>query len=280
MIFRKKYSCILLLIIFFVTGLNGQKDSDYTFSIGAKDLLKISVFNVPELNITVRVSEDGTITLPLLGNIKVEGFNRFELEKRLVSLLEKKYLRDPQVTVFIQEYQSKQVSVIGAVKKPGTYNLIGRKTLLELISKAGGLSGETVDRIVVIRQYTGGKSASLQVNLDELMIQGDPKLNIPLQAGDIINVPLQGFIDVYVLGQVKKPGQVKLKKFGQATLLKAIALAGGFTERARKSAVMVTRRVNGREVKTKLNVKRILSGKRSDFVLKNNDIVHVPESIL
>ena len=248
--------------------------------VGPKDLITISVFNVPELNITVRISEDGTITLPLLGEIKVEGLTRFELEKRLAQRLEEKYLKNAQVTVFIKEYQSKIVSIMGQVEKPGGYELIGKQTLLQILSRAGGLSASASDRIIVIREYKSGKSKSLVIDLEELMVKGNPRMNIPLQAGDIINVPGEQFLDIYVFGQVKNPGHLKVKKNGSITLLKIIAQAGGFSERARKSAVTITRRVNENDVKTRVNVKKILSGKKPDFILKNNDIVYVPESIL
>jgi len=105
-------------------------------------------------------------------------------------------------------------------------------------------------------------------------------MNIPLQPGDIINVPGERYLDIYIFGQVKNPGHLKIKKNGLITLLKAIAQAGGFAERARKSAVTITRRTNGKDVKTRVNVKKILKGKKPDFILENNDIVHVPESIL
>jgi len=257
-----------------------QGDKNYSYSIGPKDLLTINVFEVPELNMTVRVSEDGFITVPLLGNINVTGLTRSQLEKKLIKLLEKSYLKSAQVTVFIKEYQSKLVSVIGAVKNPGNYELVGKQTLLQMISIAGGLTEAASDRIVIIRQYKNGKSASLVINLDELMLKGNPKLNIPLQASDIINVSVERYLDIYVFGQVKNPGHIKMKKDGNVTLLRVIAQAGGFSERARKSSVLIKRKVNGKEMKIKINVKKILRGKRKDFILENNDIVHVPESML
>jgi polysaccharide export outer membrane protein len=253
---------------------------DYSYSIGPKDLLTISVFEVPELNITVRVSEDGTITLPLLGQIKVEGLSRFDLERKLARLLEKNYLKNAQVTIFIKEYQSKRVSVIGAVKSPGNYELIGKQTLLQMLSTAGGLTEEASDRIIVIRQYSDGRSKSLIIDLEELMLKGNPKLNIPIYPSDIINVPVERFSDIYVFGQVNNPGHIKMKKLSHLTLLRAIAQAGGFTDRARKSGVIIKRTEDGKEIKIKVNIKKILSGKKPDIILQPNDIIFVPESIL
>jgi polysaccharide export outer membrane protein len=273
---------VILLLINGVIPVFAQKstDKDYSYAIGPGDLLAISVFEVPELNITVRVSEDGTITLPLLGKIEVEGLTRFDLERKLAGLLEKNYLKNAQVTIFIKEYQSKKVSIIGAVKNPGNYELIGKQTLLQVLSLAGGLTEEASDRIIVIRQYPEATSKSLTIDLEELMLKGNPKLNIPINSGDIINVPVERFIDIYVFGQVNKPGNIKMKKSAQLTLLRAIAQAGGFTDRARKSGVIIKRTINGREKKIKVNTKKILSGKKPDIILEPNDVVFVPESIL
>lgn len=274
------------LILFFIfaclTLSLAQKSTerDYSYAIGPKDLLTISVFEVPELNITVRVSEDGTITLPLLGKIEVGGLSRSGLERKLARLLEKSYLKNAQVTIFIKEYQSKQVSVIGAVKNPGNYELLGKQTLLQMLSSAGGLTEEASDRIIIIRQYSDGRSKSLTIDLEELMLKGNPKLNIPIKSSDIINVPVERFTDIYIFGQVNNPGHIKMKKMSHLTLLRGIAQAGGFTDRARKSSVIIKRSENGKERKIKVNVKKILSGKRPDIILKPNDIVFVPESIL
>ncbi len=280
MTFRKN---ILMILIIFLAGTSFQfsmEGEDSLYMIGAKDLLKISVFNVPELNITVRVSEDGSITLPLIGNIKAEGMTRFMLEKHLAKLLEKNYLKNAQVTIFIEEYQSKMVSVIGAVKKPGNYELLGDMTLLELLTLTEGLEDNVSDRIIIIRKVKNGKNISLTVKIDDLMLKGDPKVNIPLQPGDIVNIPQESFMNIYIFGEVKNPGHIKMVKDGDISLLRAIAQAGGFTQRARKRSILVKRRIKGKEIKIKINVKSILRGKKKDFILRNNDIIHVPESIL
>ncbi len=252
--------------------------SDYT--IGAKDLLSINVFEVPELNITVRVTENGDITLPLLGTIKAGGLTRFQLEERMAELLERSYLKNAQVTVFIKEYQSKKVSVIGAVKNPGNYDLIGKQSLLQLISLAGGLTESAAGRIIVIRQYNNGKNASLKIDLDELMVNGNADLNIPLNPGDIVNIPVERTSDVYVFGQVNNPGYIKVRSSSEMTILKVIAQAGGFTDRARRGTVLITRKEKGKQLKIKVNVKKILRGKQQDFVILADDIVFVPESVL
>jgi polysaccharide export outer membrane protein len=276
--FRRHLIIALAILTATVLVAQSNRVSDYT--IGAKDLLAINVFEVPELNITVRVTENGDITLPLLGTIKAGGLTRFQLEKKMAALLERSYLKNAQVTVFIKEYQSKKVSVIGAVKNPGNYDLIGKQSLLQLISMAGGLTEGAAGRIIVIRQYKNGKNASLKIDLDDLLMNGNADLNIPLSPGDIVNIPVERTSDVYVFGQVNNPGYIKVKSSSDMTILKVIAQAGGFTDRARRGSVLVKRKEKGKELKIKVNVKKILRGKQTDFIILPNDIVFVPESVL
>jgi polysaccharide export outer membrane protein len=278
-----KHQIIILIIIpflLFSLALFSQERYATDYRVGPKDLLEISVFGLDELNKTVRISEEGKITLPLLGEVEVEGLTKAELERKLSQLLEEKYLQNPQVTVFIREYQSKRVSVLGAVPNPGTYELLGRQTLLQIISKAGGLTQEAGKEIIVIRQQEDGTSTSLKISIDDLIQKGDPTLNIPLQLDDIINIPIDKIVYVYVFGQVTKPGALDVKKSNIPTLLQAIAQAGGFSERASKGAVLIKRiDEDGKEVKIKVNVRAIIRGKRKDIQLEENDVVFVPETI-
>jgi polysaccharide export outer membrane protein len=284
---QTKYSFFLLLTLTLTLTLSlgsqtktGTAQS-YEYQIGAKDLLEISVFEVPELNITVRVSENGMVSLPLLGEIKAEGLNRADLEKQIAARLEKNYLKNAQVTIFIKEFESKKISVMGAVRDPGMHDLIGRQSLLQIISVAGGLSEQASDTVIIFRQFKNAPSQSLIIKLDDVLLKADPKYNIPIFPGDIINVPGSQFLDIYIFGQVKNPGAVRMKKGSdEVTLLRAIAQAGGFTDRARRGKVQVTRTENGTETKIYVDVKEILGGGRKDFVLQAFDVVFVPESIL
>src|SRR4030042_2502978 len=140
------------------------------YKIGPKDLLEIKVFELPELNQTVRVSEDGTITLPLLGPVKIDGLTKDELETKLASLLEEKYLQKARVSVFIREYQSKLVAVIGAVERAGMYELVGQRTLLQIVSEAGGVKENGSNEISVLRDEGNGTTASISIDLDGLLL--------------------------------------------------------------------------------------------------------------
>jgi polysaccharide export outer membrane protein len=245
-----------------------------SYIIGPNDLLSINVFKVPELNTTVRVAGDGTIALPLLGTIRVEGMNQNQLEKKLAAMLDERYLQNAQVSVFIREYKSKTVSVVGAVTRPGDYELLGKKNLLQVISMAGGVTNLASGQVVVIRS-----DKSEAIDLKELMIKGSQSLNVFLMPGDIVNIPFEEYLEVHVLGQVRNPGLVRLKMSGSCTLIKAIAQAGGFTEHARKSSILVSRPLESNEIKIKVDARKILRGRRSDFILKHGDVIHVPESL-
>lgn len=280
---RKKILFILIISIcsvFLWAQESGQERSGTEYKIGAKDLLEISVFGLDELNKTVRVSEDGKISLPLLGEVEVEGLTKTELEKKLRELLGEKWLQNPQVTVFIREYQSRRVSILGAVGSPRPYELLGRQTLLQVISQAGGLSANAGDEIIVIRQLQDGTSVSLKISIEDLMINGDARLNIPLEPNDIVNIQPNKTVLIYVFGNVNSPGALQVKKSNIPTLLQAIAQAGGFAERASKGGILIRRKGrDGKEEKIKVNVKDIIKGKKPDIQLLENDVVFVPESI-
>ncbi len=276
---KKVFVSLALLFVFFCYFF-AQEKSSTEYKIGAQDLLDISVFGLKELNRTVRVSEEGKISLPLLGEVHVEGLTKTGLEKRLSQLLEEKYLQNPQVTVFIKEYQSRRVFMLGAVKAPGPYELLGRQTLLQLISQAGGLTTDAGDEIMVIRQLQDGTNKSFRISIEDLILKGDIDLNISLEPNDIVNIPADKAVYVYVFGQVNKPGALEVKKSNIPTLLRAIAQAGGFSDRASKSGVIIKRvDQEGKEVQIKVNVKDIIKGKRKDIQLEENDVIFVPETI-
>jgi len=278
----KKREVILigLSIILIVSFLSAQGIEKTDYKIGPKDLLEISVFGLDELNRTERVSEEGKITLPLLGEIEVNGLTKGELENKISQLLEEKYLQDPQVSVFIAEYQSKMVSVLGAIQTPGRHELLGRQTVMDIIAKAGGLTSEAGDEIYVMRRRADGSNSSIKILIDELILNGKAELNIPLEADDVINIPIDKVVQIYVMGQVGNPGALDVRRSMIPTLLRAIAQAGGFGERAAKGGVIIKRiKEDGSEEKIKVNVKDIIKGKKEDIQLKEGDVVIVPETI-
>lgn len=259
---------IFMLIISVLSGA-----SDYR--IGPKDIIKITVFKLDELNTEVRVSESGFVALPLLGKIKVEGLTPIQLEELLREKLEERFLQDPQVTVFIKEYMHSRVFVLGAVRKPGAYSLLGKNSLLQIIAQAEGLSEFVAgNRIVVIR---GEKK--IHIEISDLLDDFKPEANLDLEADDLIIVPQERTRYIYVIGEVKMPGLTGIKKSGGITLLEAIARAGGFTDKASRSNVILHRKIEGKIKIFKFDVKDILFGKDKDFEVKEGDIIYVKESI-
>jgi polysaccharide export outer membrane protein len=250
------------------------------YRIGPRDLLEIKVAGGDKFNMTARVSEEGKITIPYVGEIVVDGLTSSELEKKLSQILEEKYLHNPQVSVFIKEFQSKRVSVLGAVSKPGPYELLGRQTLLQIISAAGGLTKDAAKEIILIRRLPDGESTRLSIPIEDLFFKGEAKYDIPLEPGDIVNVQVDRVVQIYIMGQVKSPGALQVLRSRLPTLIQAIAQAGGFTERAAESRVIVKRKdASGNEKEIKIDAKAILKNKRKDFQLEENDVVYVPETL-
>jgi len=256
------------------------EDTSRDYIIGGEDLIEISVYELPEMNKTVRVSGEGSITLPFVGEIKAEGLTQQELEKTIRGLLSERYITNPQVTVFIKEYRSKRASIIGAVKNPGSYALIGKRTILDIISEAGGITEKASKKLYLIRGSSSGSSSeSILVDLKELIEKGNPELNLPVQAGDVISIPPEKYIYIYVFGAVNSPGQFEVKESESITVLQAITKAGGLTDRAAKTRVRIIRQEeSGKKQIIKVDLKDIIKGEKKDILLQKDDIVIVPET--
>jgi polysaccharide export outer membrane protein len=250
------------------------------YRIGPKDLLEIKVFEVPELNIERRVGEDGSLNLPLIGEVPVQGLTDIEVADRLKAMLEAKYVQRASVTVQVRDFRSKPISVIGAVRGPGNLAFSGRWTLIEALTAAGGLTDQHSSTIYVLRRAENGLSDQIAIDSEELLVKANPDVNIPIVAGDLINVPGQVEVTVFCLGEIKTPGAVNFKSGDRITVLTTIARAGGLTERASRSLRIKRREASGKEVELKVDFKRILSGKDPDVALQNGDVIVIKESLL
>jgi polysaccharide export outer membrane protein len=256
-------------------GDQGLPVNDYR--IGAKDLIEIKVYELPEMNQTVRVAEDGSVTLSLLGKIEVAGLTSQELEMKLASILQTRFTTgDAHVTVFIREFQ--KVAVIGAVGRPGMYELVGPTTLLMILAQAGGLTSQAMTELFIYRQGEDGKQTRIAVRLEDLLMKGNQEFNILLQPKDVIAVPLDLTQNVFVYGEVRNPGAIPFLTSKKITLLQAIAQAGGTTEWAKRSGVIIKRKdkKTGKEMKIPVNLKSIISGRMADIILEEGDVVIVP----
>lgn len=250
--------------------------SDYR--IGRQDLLEIRVFDLDQLNQTVRVADDGSITLPLLGRLAVAGLSKTDLEALIARLLEARYVRDPQVTIFVKEYESKKVAVSGAVKRPGTYEMLGQKTLLEMLSLAGGLDRDLGREIIIFRRKDDGATERVSVDLNRLVYEGDPALNLAVEPGDIIYVPAVETVRIFVSGAVRNPNLYEVPRAEPVTVLKAITLAGGTTDRAAERRTQIIRvGPSGARVTIAVDLRKVKKGQSEDPILQKDDLVLVPE---
>ena len=247
------------------------------YRLGREDVIEIRVFELDQLNRTVRVSGDGSVELPLVGRLPASGMTAEEVAEEVASRLRDRYVQNPQVSIFILEFNSRKVSLLGAVQIPASYALVGQRGLLEILAEAGSLTSDAGQTLYIFRRTADGRSARLTVPLNELLLYGDPRWNIGLMAGDVISVPPEAAIAISLLGALNSPGVHKLPVGDRATLLKAIALAGGLNERASKK-VQIRRRENGKETVIKVNLGDILSGKTPDLILQEGDVVVVNES--
>ncbi len=266
-----------------------QRSPSRDYRIGPEDLLEISVYEDEKLNKTVRVSSQGEISLPLLGVLKVEGLTAVQLEREIRDLLSERYYQNPHVTVFIKEYRSHRISVIGAVEKPGVYDVMGERTLLESLALAGGLKEDAGQLLFLIRlspsderglnkkeRSEEGRPETFVVDLEELLLKGNLSLNLPVKHGDVINIPVSG--KVFVGGEVNRPGGFHLKG-KKMTVSQAIAMAEGLKPKANPSGTVIFRYGQGdREEILPVDVNAIHRGESKDVYLKENDIVIVPKS--
>jgi len=256
-------------------------------SIGANDLVAISVYGAPELTRTARVSEQGFIRLPMLKDpVEARGLQPGQLEERIAAaLLNGGILVDPIVTVTIAEYHSRPISVAGAVHRPLTFQALGKTSLLEALARAEGLTSEAGPEILISRQ-SSLSSSSTSSAIERIPVRGlidaaDPALNVMLEGGEEVRVPQSG--RVFVVGNVKKPGAFRLEDGYGMTVLKALALAEGLSPYATKEAYVYRR---GEEPpgspsvkqEVKVDLRRILDRKSADVALVANDIFYVPDN--
>ena len=251
-------------------------------AIGANDLIAVSVYDAPELTRTVRVSTDGFVRLPMLKQrVKAQGLMPGELESAIAKALQdEQIIVDPFVTVTVAEYNSHPISVAGAVKQPLTFQATGPVTLLEAITRAGGLSPEAGAEILVTRTQPGpdGTASALvqRILVKGLIDAADPALNIVLNGGEEIRVPESG--KVYVIGNVKIPGAYPMGDGMESTVLKVLALSQGLMPYAAKEAYIYRREGNGSKNEIPIPLSKIMERKAPDMPLLANDILYVPDN--
>jgi polysaccharide export outer membrane protein len=263
-----KTKCLLLVvaIAFALCGPTLADDAEYL--VGEGDVLKLMVYDHPDLATVVRVSGGGTIAFPLIGLVQVKNLTVDQIAQRVADKLSGDYIVRPQVSVFIEEFRSKKVTIIGQVERPGLYELSGSKNLMELISQAGGLTPD-YGNMVTIHRKTGTEAKeekTININLKDVLENGGAALDVPILDGDSVVVSKASTF--YVTGEVRKPDAYKYEE--GTTVIKAITMAGGFTNLAARGKVKVYREINGGEhVAEKVSM---------DMPILPEDVIVVPES--
>jgi len=238
------------------------------YFIGTEDVVKVTVYNHPELTTSERVSGEGSITLPLIGEIKVAGLSTDLAAKKIAAGLSDGFIVDPNVSVFIVEFRSKKTIIMGQVNRPGIYMLSGNTTFLELLSLAGGLTKDAGARATIKRKSAGREREEgiLTIDLKKLIESGETSLDVTLMDGDNVYIGKAGVF--YITGEVKSPAAYKSEE--GLTLIKAVTMAGGFTEKAAPKRIRIIRKIDKQE--------KVIQRAGMDETVFPDDIIIIPES--
>ena len=287
-----------------------RKTQDY--QLGPGDLIEVGVFGVEGYRHTLRVSAAGTIKLPLIDAVRVAGLTAVELEKTLAAQLDGDVFKNPQVSVFVKEFRSQPVFVLGSVTRPGQYQISQQMNLIDVLSMAGGLLANAGDEATLQRRPAGAAetavaevapsveearggpgapkpvaasnvevpgSERITINLVDLLEKGDPSLNIPVQGGDVVHVKERLTRVFYVIGEVGHGGAFQLPLKQELRLTQALSWAGGPAKTAKMgSGILVRYDADGKRTELPVDFAAILKGKKDDFAIMPNDVIFIPGS--
>ena len=247
-------------------------DSPDLVKLGPGDLIEVGVYNVPELATKARVSNSGDVYLPLIDYVHVEGLTQEEAQTVIEKRLENGgFVRNPHVTIFVDEASSQGVTILGEVAKPGIYADPVDRKLYQIVSQAGGFTQAASRKIAIIRR---GQTEAQQITLPRNLAD-DLSGNVEVLPGDTINVPRAPI--VYVVGDVGRPSGFLVDN-GTLTVLQALALAGGTNHTAKMGSARIIRKTPTGMTETRLQLKKMLEAKAPDVTLQADDILFVPIS--
>ncbi|SRR5579872_1847878 len=241
--------------------------------LGVGDLIEVNVYNVPELTTKSRINSSGDVDFPLINHVHLSGLTTEEGEDVIQRrLAEGGFVKDPHVSLLVDDYTSAGVSILGEVARPGVYPVMGQKRLYDLISAAGGLSEKAGRSLTLTHRDDPDKplTVPLSRNLADL-----PASNVPVSPGDTIIVRKADV--VYVVGDVGHPSAF-LTESGRLTVLQAIALAGGTGKTASLGGARIIRKGAEGMTETPVQLKRILEAKAPDLAMQADDILFIPSS--
>jgi polysaccharide biosynthesis/export protein len=271
-------------------AMTGAARFSQEYLLGPGDVIDVTVYGIEDLKQkTLTLDSQGRISLPFIKEVQLIGLTARESEVKIATLFEASVLKNPQVSVNVKEYKSQFVNILGAVMKPGTYQLTRRAFLVDALAMAGGLVAEKAEPKAVISRPAQqseteavagvAKPTRTEVDLVELLEKGDVSLNVPVYAGDVISVPERVERFYYVLGDVNRGGAFEIKKGERITVSKALASAGGTMPTAKMNQGAIMRQnPDGTSSQIAIDIKKILRGELKDPELAQNDVVFVPGS--
>ena len=264
--------------------------AESSYFLGPDDTVTVHVLGSEEVaSAPLRIGPSGYLSMPLAGRVAAAGRTVEQLEALLRERL-KTYIREPRVSVGVAEFRSRPVSVFGAVNRPGVHQVEGRKSLVEMLSLAGGVSQEAGPWVKITRRVesgviplpgartdVAGRFSVAEVRLGDLLEARRPELNIPIKPRDVIAVPRADM--VYVIGGVNRAGRFALNDRESVTVLQALALAGGLKRTAKKKAARILRsREGAQRVEIAVDLGSVMAGRSADVPLEREDILFVPHS--
>jgi len=279
-----------------ITQMSSLGKSDPEYRLGPGDLIEVGVFGVEKFTQTLRINASGLLKLPLIEPVKATGLTAAELERKLATLLDGEVIKNPQVSVFIKEYRSQPVFVLGAVNHPGQYQITQPLKLVDLLSMAGGLLPTASDEALLQRRIEPppgesesaepatakqetAKQETVKINLQQLLEKGDLSLNIPVRGGDVLQIQARPAQLVYVIGEVNRAGVFPLPEKRDLRVSQAFAYAGGPMRTAKLSeGILVRYDEKGERKQVAVDFGQILKGKAEDFLVRPDDVIFVPGS--
>ncbi|HSW39715.1 MAG TPA: polysaccharide biosynthesis/export family protein [Acidobacteriota bacterium] len=269
----------------------------HDYLLGPGDIVEVTVFGIPDLQKkSLTLDSEGRISLPFINQVNLMGLTARESEVKIATLLENSVMKNPQVSVSVSEHRSQFFNVMGAVFKPGTYQITRKMFLIDALAMAGGLLAEKSEQRVNIHRTAPDMAAAdtaagfspadfpkipttIEIDLHQLLEKGDVRLNVPIYAGDVISVPERIDRYFYVIGDVNRSGAFEIQPGETITLTRALAAAGGLLSTARTKDTMVIRQnADGATTQIPVDARKLLRGEIPDIELARNDLVVVPGS--
>lgn len=260
---RTFFSLILLFILSFALPAAAKE-----YLLGSGDIVRISVYDQPDLALETRIDENGAINFPLIGNVTIAGETAANAQNRIAErLLKGGFVKNPQVNLVVVQYRSKQISVLGQVNRPGKYPLESVSTLTDVLALAGGVSPAGADTVILVRKPEGKPKYIKKIDTLALYMDGQVELDIDVLQDDIIYVPRAPVY--YIYGEVQRPGAFRLER--DMSVMQALSVGGGITVRGTQRGIQIRRRGADGKVMT-------IEPSLSDTVLAD-DVLYVKESL-